>query len=134
MNILSKKVNEMVLAFEPLDQNLIDMKLELASAKAKMDSSKKLLSEADTKIQEMGRAISNARLAHESCLQINAVDHPACLELKSTLDRVKNEGAEFYRGEYTRIQSLAFNTAEKHDLLLARFTTFRDRYKEAISP
>jgi hypothetical protein len=134
MDILSKKVQNMILAFEPLNQTLLDEKLELVSAKSKMESARKQLIEAETKIQDLGKAIFNARQAHENCLQIKSSDHPLCLELKSAWDDAKDKGSKFYEGEYAKRQANVFNTTENHDLLAARFAVYRDRYTDAIAP
>jgi hypothetical protein len=134
MDILSQKVQEMILAFEPLDQELLNMKLELATAKSEMDSAKKQLMEAEIKVQDLGKDINNTRQAYENCLQINSSDHPVCFELKTAWDEAKNEGGKFYSGEYAEKRSNAFYATENYDLLAGRFTVHRDRYTDAIAP
>lgn len=134
MNIISLKLEQMIHDFEPLDQDIINMRLEIAAARTKMDSAKKRFEDAETYIQELRQITREARQSHESCIEDYAADHPSCLSLKTAWDQAQEDVGDFKRGEYRESRASANHTKEEYELISARYNVMRNRYTEAIMP
>lgn len=134
MKILSKKVEDMISGFEPLEQELVGLKSELLSAKAKMESAKNRLDRAEIQIQTMKEGIREARKAYENCVEDNSADHNPCIELKSSWNEAKSELNKYRTIEYQNLLATATDTAEQYDLSSSKFAAYRNRYTDAIAP
>ena len=134
VTLVSQKLEQLIQAFEPLDQDLINKRVEIADAKIKMDSAKKKFEDAETHIQELRQIAREARQDHETCIEDYAEDHPSCISLKTAWDQAKGEVNDFKRGEYRESRAKADDSKEDFELKSSRYALLRNRYAEAISP
>ncbi len=134
MKVLSQKIEQMVLGFEPLEQAVIDKKVELAASKAKMESAQKKLEEAETQINTLREIIRESRKAYEDCIEDFSISHQSCLDLKLVWDEAKSDMSKFRSSEYRNKRSVAEDTAEEFSILSGKFAVYQNRYIEAIAP
>lgn len=132
IDVVSQKIQDMIKAYDPLDKELLEMKVKLGIAKSKMEIAKKHLENADLQLQELRQTTRDARITYENCME--AVDNVSCLEMKSTWDKAKDSLNSFHKDYYRKKLTGAENATEDHNLLLARMNVLNSRYMDALSP
>ncbi|MGH7249957.1 MAG: hypothetical protein ACREGC_03200, partial [Minisyncoccia bacterium] len=134
MAILMGKIEQMVLSFEPLEKDLVDLKLEVVTAKAKMEVAKKRLDEAQGQMDLLSQAISQARQDYRECVDDLSAGDSSCVELKQSWEQAKQNVREFRRGDFGKQQENVMDKTEDHNILAARLSVRENRYQEAIEP
>lgn len=134
MNILSEKVHQMILSFEPLDNALMDLKVDVDTAKAKMESAKERYASAEARLEEFAESILQSRQQHENCVKFNSIDDPSCIVLKNSWDEAKMTAREFYNGEYWESRNRVLDKTEEFKILSAKYLVHRNRHTEAMAP
>lgn len=134
MNILSEKVHQMILSFEPLDKALMDLKVDVDTAKAKMESAKELYESAETKLDALGEIVVEVRRDYEKCAKSHSADDSSCIVLKNSWDEAKDDMKEYYDNEYEDLRTKFRYSSEDFKILSARYLAQRNRYTEAVAP
>jgi hypothetical protein len=132
IDVVSQKIQDMIKSYDPLDKELLEMKVKLGIAKSKMEIAKKQLENAELQLQDLRHTTRDARIAYENCME--AAGNASCLELKSTWDKAKDSLNSFHKDHYRKKLAGAENATEDHNLLLARMNILNSRYMDALSP
>jgi len=123
----------MIQSFEPLDRDLLNLKLLVEEAKVKMESAQTRYAAAEIQSEILTQQTREARLDHERCIENNSSQPATCAELKSAWDEAKKEMQSF-RNEYRKYRNEAEETKGDFNLKSSRYTVMINRYIEAMAP
>lgn len=134
MEILSEKIGLMLMEFQPLDEDLTNLKLELKDAQIKVNRANQEFSRVEAELNNHRDQIVVARREHENCIKENSIDDLICIGLKNEWDEVKKEFNNFRQNKYREKQYEADDAKDIFEIIQSRYTIARNRYIDAITP
>jgi hypothetical protein len=132
MEMISQRIENMILSFKPLDDEYVDLRIQVSNSKSKHDAAKAALDDSDEQLKELKKTIAEAKRAYEDCLY--ADDGSRCDKLESAYLDAKQVVRDFYRNEYRDNRDRARDAQEQFESSTDRMNEVAKRYLDAISP
>jgi hypothetical protein len=134
MNIISERIEEMLVEYEPLNSSVQTIRMDLATTKINMDLAAQKFADAENELDELKVAVREAKENYKECVEDESPTNPRCIENKALRDAAKEELKQFHRHEYKDSREALETTTKTHKVAQARYEIERNRYVDAVAP
>lgn len=131
---LSKKLEQMVKDYEPLDKALSELRVQAETARARSEKAKRDFTAAEKEIEILKTSLRKALEAKEDCHLRNPGATDKCQAEDTAAANADKAYAEYRLGAYKQARQANDDALGEYDELNARLTESNKRYSEAIAP
>lgn len=131
---ISKKIEDMIRDYKPLDEALTQLRTEAEVARARSEKAKRELEAAETTMTAMKAEVKAALEAKEDCRLENPGQPEKCREADAQYAAKDKEYREYRLGAYRAYRKAFDEALEEYDELNARVTASAQKFAQAIKP